>query len=155
MSLVTALRDRFIDVSIWCVHRLDVLIAWSTLVGDPVVFDRCAFPWTPHLEANWLAMRAELEQVLKRPNPAPPFQHVTRDLERLTNDDGWKSYFFYISGHPVQSSCEECPTTATILRKIPGMASAFFPSSNPANTCLLYTSPSPRDGLLSRMPSSA
>ena len=24
-----------------------------------------------------------------------------------------------------------------------------------ANTCLLYTSPSPRDGLLSRMPSSA
>ena len=26
---------------------------------------------------------------------------------------------------------------------------------NPVNTCLLYTSPSPRDGLLSRMPSSA
>ena len=27
--------------------------------------------------------------------------------------------------------------------------------TNPPNTCLLYTSPSPRDGLLSRMPSSA
>ena len=26
---------------------------------------------------------------------------------------------------------------------------------DPANPCLLYTSPSPRDGLLSRMPSSA
>ena len=26
---------------------------------------------------------------------------------------------------------------------------------HPDNTCLLYTSPSPRDGLLSRMPSSA
>ena len=26
---------------------------------------------------------------------------------------------------------------------------------NPTDTCLLYTSPSPRDGLLSRMPSSA
>ena len=26
---------------------------------------------------------------------------------------------------------------------------------NPYNPCLLYTSPSPRDGLLSRMPSSA
>ena len=26
---------------------------------------------------------------------------------------------------------------------------------NKLNTCLLYTSPSPRDGLLSRMPSSA
>ena len=29
------------------------------------------------------------------------------------------------------------------------------PSNQPANACLLYTSPSPRDGLLSRMPSSA
>ena len=28
-------------------------------------------------------------------------------------------------------------------------------SYNKANPCLLYTSPSPRDGLLSRMPSSA
>ena len=28
-------------------------------------------------------------------------------------------------------------------------------STNPTTTCLLYTSPSPRDGLLSRMPSSA
>ena len=29
------------------------------------------------------------------------------------------------------------------------------PGSKGAPTCLLYTSPSPRDGLLSRMPSSA
>ena len=29
------------------------------------------------------------------------------------------------------------------------------PTPNTPNTCLLYTSPSPRDGLLSRMPSSA
>ena len=27
--------------------------------------------------------------------------------------------------------------------------------NDPVNSCLLYTSPSPRDGLLSRMPSSA
>ena len=31
---------------------------------------------------------------------------------------------------------------------------AFYPAST-NQTCLLYTSPSPRDGLLSRMPSSA
>ena len=29
------------------------------------------------------------------------------------------------------------------------------PKPESPNTCLLYTSPSPRDGLLSRMPSSA
>ena len=32
---------------------------------------------------------------------------------------------------------------------------ASFEQSAPEKTCLLYTSPSPRDGLLSRMPSSA
>ena len=31
----------------------------------------------------------------------------------------------------------------------------FFLSNNSSRSCLLYTSPSPRDGLLSRMPSSA
>ena len=36
-------------------------------------------------------------------------------------------------------------------RVIKGMG--FVPQTN--NVCLLYTSPSPRDGLLSRMPSSA
>ena len=35
-----------------------------------------------------------------------------------------------------------------------GYAGGEIPVS-PSNTCLLYTSPSPRDGLLSRMPSSA
>ena len=34
-------------------------------------------------------------------------------------------------------------------------AGAFDYISKPFNICLLYTSPSPRDGLLSRMPSSA
>ena len=32
---------------------------------------------------------------------------------------------------------------------------SFVPVTRAAGTCLLYTSPSPRDGLLSRMPSSA
>ena len=34
-------------------------------------------------------------------------------------------------------------------------AAKFRYEGRPANICLLYTSPSPRDGLLSRMPSSA
>ena len=38
-----------------------------------------------------------------------------------------------------------------VVRKI----SDVLPEDNPYGICLLYTSPSPRDGLLSRMPSSA
>ena len=36
-----------------------------------------------------------------------------------------------------------------------GSSGQSFVQLNDANACLLYTSPSPRDGLLSRMPSSA
>ena len=39
--------------------------------------------------------------------------------------------------------------------KRPGFSSRFSRNSNLSLGCLLYTSPSPRDGLLSRMPSSA
>ena len=41
-----------------------------------------------------------------------------------------------------------------IIKSLEGRAPAVGHSNNP-QTCLLYTSPSPRDGLLSRMPSSA
>src|SRR5680860_1842967 len=36
-----------------------------------------------------------------------------------------------------------------------GTASSLISKTKDSNPCLLYTSPSPRDGLLSRMPSSA
>ena len=40
------------------------------------------------------------------------------------------------------------------LKWVPGSSSLSIYEENPIS-CLLYTSPSPRDGLLSRMPSSA
>ena len=46
--------------------------------------------------------------------------------------------------------------TANLMRTLKaGGADVVLAASNPLSTCLLYTSPSPRDGLLSRMPSSA
>ena len=47
--------------------------------------------------------------------------------------------------------------TVTVAAKAGGGGNAFYIDGvqAPSLTCLLYTSPSPRDGLLSRMPSSA
>ena len=58
----------------------------------------------------------------------------------------------------VEAALPTAPTTPTIAA--PGSVAASQIASQPAATaqsytCLLYTSPSPRDGLLSRMPSSA
>ena len=46
--------------------------------------------------------------------------------------------------------CGQTPTSAVYLQQMKQKMSRVNPF-----TCLLYTSPSPRDGLLSRMPSSA
>ena len=45
--------------------------------------------------------------------------------------------------------------TARSGEKLEALASSIRSEGGKANVCLLYTSPSPRDGLLSRMPSSA
>ena len=45
------------------------------------------------------------------------------------------------------------PNSPTI--PLPNFQPSNLPLTDNPNTCLLYTSPSPRDGLLSRMPSSA
>ena len=42
-----------------------------------------------------------------------------------------------------------------VARKVNGQKPEIIAYSNVPCSCLLYTSPSPRDGLLSRMPSSA
>ena len=44
---------------------------------------------------------------------------------------------------------------AKTLPPIKGLSGSLLGAAKGAKGCLLYTSPSPRDGLLSRMPSSA
>ena len=46
-------------------------------------------------------------------------------------------------------------TTNSCVAVMDGDTPRVIENSEGARTCLLYTSPSPRDGLLSRMPSSA
>ena len=59
---------------------------------------------------------------------------------------------------PPDTEFSFCIASATATRKVQVAAAVwghFADKSNGIKTCLLYTSPSPRDGLLSRMPSSA
>src|SRR5665647_3772081 len=46
-------------------------------------------------------------------------------------------------------------STTSTARRVPGLRREEIAQLAGVSTCLLYTSPSPRDGLLSRMPSSA
>ena len=60
--------------------------------------------------------------------------------------------------HVVKMPLETCQMLAVVYSKwYFNWGNDLLPKKDgtPYNTCLLYTSPSPRDGLLSRMPSSA
>ena len=68
--------------------------------------------------------------------------------------------YFESHGHSIQQSASLVPhNDNTLLFVNAGMVpfKDFFTGAvkTPFKSCLLYTSPSPRDGLLSRMPSSA
>mgnify|MGYP003309418166 CR=1 FL=1 len=76
------------------------------------------------------------------------------------SDKGWKDSIVLLDGSWYLPNLKRDPFKEYTELSIP--FARFFnidtvcdQKSNLPHTCLLYTSPSPRDGLLSRMPSSA
>ena len=95
-------------------------------VGTDPFLNRDAFPWSRELETNWRAIRNELDAVLSHRAVLPNFQDISTDQRRLTNDDNWKTYFFYAYGHRFAGNIERCPQTAEQLARVPGLTTAFF-----------------------------
>ena len=111
--------------------RCERLLHNSSLVGNPVFFEPKMFPWTAHLEESWRVIREELEEVLKHRDALPNFQDISPDQHRLSQDDRWKTFFFYAYGLKARSNCRRCPRTAALLAQIPGMKTAFFSILSP------------------------
>lgn len=108
------------------VQKLESLVPKYSLVGDSIFFDTEQFPWAKELEANWQVIRKELEQVLQNTNALPNFQDIMPRQQRISQDDGWKTYYFYGFGFKAKKNCERCPETWKLLKQIPGMKVAFF-----------------------------
>ena len=91
--------------------------------------------WEPEPEvANYDRPQQQQQQSFERPSPYQPFERPAPYESRLQRDPE----------DTVMSS-----KTRSLLDKVKESTMAL------SDICLLYTSPSPRDGLLSRMPSSA
>jgi beta-hydroxylase len=61
----------------------------------------------------------------------PNFQDISVDQASLTDDDGWKTYFFFGYGFRSDANCARCPQTAALLDAIPGLTTAFFSILSP------------------------
>ena len=70
------------------------------------------------------------------------------------NYNGYDNFYFTVSDGEATSETATVHITLTAVNDAP-TASVLSASGSEDETCLLYTSPSPRDGSISRMPSSA
>ena len=101
-------------------------IARHSPLGDPPVYDPREFPWVSRIEGEWRAIRAELDRVLRRRDELASFHEIARQVESITHDATWKTYFLAGYGMRSARAREECPETARILGEIPGMMTAMF-----------------------------
>ncbi len=131
----TTARDRALAVfnegGARVLHGLERFVLRSSLVPTTPFLPLDTFGWIPGLEANWATIRGELDQVLSYRDALPNFQDISVDQASITDDDGWKTYFFFGYGFRADANCARCPRTAALLDRIPGLTTAFFSILSP------------------------
>ena len=123
-SLLLELGARVLQGLEWFVVR-------SSLVPTSPYLAVEQFPWARELEDNWKVIRRELDDVLRWREHLPNFQDISTDQESITDDDRWKTYFFFGYGFRSDANCAQCPETARLLGGVPGMTTAFFSILSP------------------------
>ena len=127
---MTAFREAVyqtsLNVGARVVGRIERVITWGSLVGNPAFFDPGAFAWVGPLEARWRTIRGELDQVMQYWDSLPNFQDISTDQRSLTDDDRWKTFFLYAYGIKAEGNCRRCPETTRLVEAVPGMKTAFF-----------------------------
>ncbi len=112
----------FMAVVEWA-ERLNLKYA---IHGNPPVYDNATFPWAKDVEADWQAIRTEVEHILLRKDELPGFHEISTDVATITNDRDWKTFFLCGYGLKVEKNIEQCPNTWRTLQKIPGLITAMF-----------------------------
>lgn len=120
------------------IKKLESLVPQHSLVGDSAFFTTEQFPWALDLEANWTVIQQELEQIFERVDELPSFQDIMPRQQRISPDDGWKTYYFCAFGFVAQKNCDRCPETWKLIQNIPGLKVAFFSILSPGKHIPLH-----------------
>jgi aspartyl/asparaginyl beta-hydroxylase (cupin superfamily) len=106
--------------------RVGDLQARRSPIPDRPVLDISDFAWAQMLEENYTVIRHELDQVLKYREALPRLHDLQKEQYRISADGKWKAFVLYGWGHTSKEGVRLCPETATLVKKIPGLRSAFF-----------------------------
>jgi beta-hydroxylase len=107
-------------------RKLEQLFADYSLIGNATFFNPEEYDWVRNLETNWQIIRQELDNLLLNIDDIPNFQDISTDQYSITQDNRWKTYFFYAYGLKAESNCQKCPQTIRLIKKIPQIKTAFF-----------------------------
>jgi aspartyl/asparaginyl beta-hydroxylase (cupin superfamily) len=109
------------------------IVAWAeklnlkySKVGNPPVYDNATFPWVAEIEREWHLIRAELDKVLQRQEELPSFHEISTDVQTISKDTRWKTFFLAGYGLTSEQNIKQCPETWRIVQKIPGLKTAMF-----------------------------
>ena len=94
--------------------------------ANKTFFEPDSFPWVASVEADWGAVRKELDALLTQREQIPNFQDISDAQKKLTEGDQWKTYWLFAYDKKADENCARCPETVRVLQKIPGMKSAMF-----------------------------
>jgi ornithine lipid ester-linked acyl 2-hydroxylase len=123
-TLTARLAVAFID---WVERR----IAANAIHGNPPIYNPAEFPWVAEVEKEWKKIRTELDVVMQRKDELPNFQDISTDVKTIQRDNQWKTFVFTGYGKTSEENLKRCPETARILKKIPGLTTAFFSILSP------------------------
>lgn len=107
-----------------------ILCRFSAL-KDVAIYDNRDFPWAAKVESEWRKIRAELDQVMLRREEIPSFHEILKEVETITTDNNWKTYFLKGVGMDCGENARTCPETMRIIGQIPGLTTAFFSILSP------------------------
>lgn len=122
-------------------ERLLVPAVFSRVPTTPFM-DPDLFEWNGVVTAQWTKVQRELRALLANVETIPEWLVVTDEKNLpITDNDTWRTYFFYVYGHRFEKQCSECPETARLLDQIPGMKTALFSILEPGTKITPHRGP--------------
>jgi beta-hydroxylase len=119
-------RGRVKMLGLGTLKLLARLYARQTKVPDVAIIPNEHFPFIADLERDWQAVRAELEGILKDREAIPHLDKISPDQARIAHSQKWRAYFLFGMGEELTGNTARCPRTAELLRRVPGLRSAWF-----------------------------
>ncbi|HNB27402.1 MAG TPA: aspartyl/asparaginyl beta-hydroxylase domain-containing protein [Alphaproteobacteria bacterium] len=119
-------RARVKMLGLGTLKLLAKLYARQGKVPDLAIIPNENFPFIADLEANWQAIRAEVEPILRDREAIPHLDRISPDQARISHSQKWRAYFLFGMGEELTGNTERCPRTAELLRRVPGLRSAWF-----------------------------